>query len=70
MGDATGELGSFTVYRSSWHNNSSIFLDPIYPWLRCGGAFNDGVGTSGVFVCDGSEDNSSSSGFRIVLINI
>ena len=78
LGDATGEMGPFTLLKStgsdgekiskvsSWYENNCTFLNST-SYFRRGGDFNNGV-LAGIFNFDiNTGDNYNSTGFRIVL---
>ena len=67
LGDATGELGPFDNFGSSWYYNGAGLADSDSPWFVRGGTAYDGA-FSGVF--DFSRDSGSAYGvssFRLVL---
>ena len=51
LGDATGEMGPFQSYNSSWNSDSSFFNIDYYPWFDRGGNCNSGY-KAGVFCFD------------------
>ena len=56
LGDATGEMGSFSTATygaqirkiGSWHNDESWFINSESPWFSRGGAMTAGT-SSGIF---------------------
>ena len=68
LGDATGELGPFSSYKSSWYNDYSYFLYTKNPWLGRGGFYSQGI-NAGIFSFGNSLGDAYSTGstFRIVI---
>ena len=48
LGDATGEMGPITSYRSSWYQDDAYFINTTYPWVCRGGYYNN-LSESGIF---------------------
>jgi len=48
LGDATGEMGPFANNKGSWYEDSSLFVNPTFPWFYRGGYYRDDAGV-GIF---------------------
>ena len=67
LGDATGELGSFKNYVSSWYNDTSYFVDTERCWFGRGGISNSSY-SAGIFNVSNSGGSAYvSNSFRIAL---
>ncbi len=67
LGDATGEMGPFQSYDSSWYNDYAYFVNSSYPWFYRGGIYSNGSG-AGVFFFNSSFGHAYSRiSFRLVL---
>ena len=67
LGDATGEMGSFQNYVSSWYNDISYFVCSRYPWFGRGGSYSSGSGAGAFNFSYSSGPASSRHSFRLVL---
>ena len=65
LGDATGELGPFNTYFSSWYNSSAKFIDITNPWFIRGGNYNENTSIFSFSANTGAE--SIDNTFRIVI---
>ncbi len=67
LGDATGEMGPFPSHKSSWYNDSAIFVGSSYPWFHRGDS-NFSGSEAGAFSFRGSHgDANGNISFRLVL---
>ncbi len=67
LGDATGELGPFSNYRSSWYIDSAYFINSSAPWFVRGGT-SGSVNGAGVFIFERTTGVSNSNySSRLVL---
>jgi len=67
LGDATGELGPFNSYISSWYSDYAYYISSSASWFTRGGMWIDGR-DSGIFsFSNNSGAKNSTSSFRIVL---
>ena len=67
LGDATGEMGPFQGYRSSWYNDSASFVISSYPWFSRGGYYGYRSGAGAFYFYNDYGRASSSISFRLVL---
>ena len=65
LGDATGEMGPFSSFNSSWYNDYSYFFNTRESWLARGRG-NSGIFSASTYAYYGNIDNYVS--FRVVLI--
>ncbi len=67
LGDATGEMGPFQGYRSSWYNDTSYLVYSSYPWFYRGGYNNIGSGAGAFFFSSNYGHAHPCISFRLVL---
>ena len=68
LGDATGEMGTITSYKSSWYQDFAVLVTGSYPWFIRGGYFDD-TSIAGVFAFTNDTGGASSGrGSRMVLL--
>ena len=79
LGDATGEMGPYTVlkssgsngnqtsYVSSWYTSYAYFVDSSYPWFYHGGRCSHGVLAGQFNFSRYTGDTDGGVGFRLVL---
>ena len=67
LGDATGEMGPFQNYKSSWYNDSAWFAHSSNPWFYRGGHYSYGSGAGAFFFYSNNGIASSVISFRLVL---
>lgn len=65
LGDATGEMGPFNTYTSSWYNSISKFIDITNPWFIRGGNYNENGWVFSFSSATGAENVNI--GFRVVI---
>lgn len=67
LGDATGELGPFSGWTSSWYSDTAGFIHSGGPWFYRSGDYDDGS-RAGVFNFEnGSGEKYHTTSFRVVL---
>ena len=49
LGDATGEMGPFQSFLSSWYNDSASFVYSGNPWFYRGGSYGNGSGAGAFY---------------------
>ena len=67
LGDATGEMGPFQGFESSWYDDSAYFIYTSGPWFIRGGYYGDFYNTGVFQFSDGLGHAYSSISFRFVL---
>ena len=67
LGDATGEMGSFQIWRSSWYNDHTYFAYSVLPWFGRGGCYSHGSGAGAFFFTSHYGYATASSSFRLIL---
>ena len=67
LGDATGEMGPFNSYESSWYNDSADFVYSSNPWFRRGGGFDHYPVAGSFYFLSGNGHNYGGISFRLVL---
>ena len=76
LGDATGEMGPFQLYKdgdnsnrwhNSWYGDNSYFVESTYPWFHRGGPYDLGVLVGQFYFHGYTGSFSSDFGSRIVL---
>ena len=79
LGDATGEMGPFTTFKStggygdktayvsSWYISYADFVDTSYPWFRRGSDYVNGVLAGQFYFSRNTGGTLSNVGFRLVL---
>ena len=66
LGDATGEVGSFLGYVSSWYNDNAWFVYSSNSWFGRGGSYENSSG-AGSFYFGYSYGHAGNASFRLVL---
>ena len=68
LGDATGEMGPFASYQSSWYSDYSFFVSAFNPWFSRGGTYGGNSVAGAFYFYDAYRGAASSSvSFRLVL---
>ena len=67
LGDATGEMGPFYGYKSSWYNDNSSFVYSYGLWFNRGGVYYYGSGAGAFYFNYYYGHASSFVSFRLVL---
>ena len=67
LGDATGEMGPFLSYKSSWYNDSASFIVIASPWFCRGGLYNYSSGAGAFYFGNYGGDVYHCISFRLVL---
>ena len=67
LGDATGEMGPFQGYRSSWYNDASYFVNSSDPWFYRGGGYYNGSDAGAFYFIYSYGHADGYVSFRLVL---
>ncbi len=67
LGDATGEMGPFKTYQSSWYSDHAYFAHSSLPWFIRGGLCLLTSATGIFYFNSGPGDGAMSNSFRVVL---
>ena len=67
LGDATGEMGPFASFQSSWYNDYAYVIILFSPWFSRSGYYSSGSGVGAFYFSNGRGGADALTSFRLVL---